>query len=160
MSIQSDSLNSDLIAKARQLVLSRICLENVDPRDLRLCKEEDWFIEKHVCDKQLDGEKDVVSSAARSIEKCLIWRNENKINYLNDSDFPIELHHRSAYILDTNCSTLYIQASKHQKISEWSEVVKNFLIYNVEKFFQQVRQGKGSIVIDCRGAGLRVSTWT
>lgn len=154
MTLPSDSPNNQLITETRQLILSRICLENVHPRDVQLLKEEDWFIDKFVVDTQLNGEKDVVSSAASALESCLLWRMVNKINDLNELDFPLELHQKSAYILDFDASTLYIQASKHQKVAEWSEIARNFLLYNVEKCFQHVRAGKGTLVTDLLGSGI------
>lgn len=148
------SANSEQIEQTRQLLLSRISLDNVDPRDVTLVQDDQWFVERFVLDRQLDGDKDVVSSAAKALEKCLHWRFNECINDLTDRDFPLELHQKSGLLIDASSKVLYVQVAKYRKFAEWSKVSANFLFYNTDKFYRLLGRGQGTVIIDFQGAGL------
>ncbi|CAG2106229.1 unnamed protein product [Medioppia subpectinata] len=92
------------------------------------------------------------------LTNAMRWRKSFGVKDLKESDFPEE-YYRSGSIItygrDRNDATVIIvRANIHKKIHEWSDVMKKFFIYQIEKIDFN-NDGKGvTLILDCSGIGI------
>lgn len=141
-------------SETRKLVLSHLIADQVDPVDIDRINQDDWFIERYLLDKELDGDQDCVKSAAESIVKCLYWRKENNINGLSDSDFPIECHQKPGIVIDEAAKILYFRIAFCLPVSELTEMTTKYLLFKFEQFDRIVGRERGTLIFDYKGATL------
>lgn len=144
----------ETIEKVREIVLQEIGKdpESFDPPDVERVRQDNAYIYRFVEDRY--GKAD---DAAKMLSDALRWRKSFGVNQMKIEDFPREIFQVSElfeFHKDRNSiPTLYLRIDRHRPLPGWKEVIKRFIIFNIERAERiSVLNGTGiGLVVDARG---------
>ncbi|XP_054166034.1 motile sperm domain-containing protein 2-like [Oppia nitens] len=121
--------------------------------DIECIKSNDWQIQRFILENKYNQEL-----ALKGLTAAMRWRKSFGVKEINENDFPEE-YYRSGSIItygrDKNdAKIIIVRANIHKKVNEWSDIMKKFFIYQIEKidFFND---GKGvTLILDCTAIGI------
>ncbi|XP_074605578.1 motile sperm domain-containing protein 2-like [Brevipalpus obovatus] len=145
--------SKEAIDKVRDITLAEvekdpISFEDVDVQ--RVCSD-DAYIYRFVEDRS--GK---IDDAAKMLVETLRWRKSYGVNHMKVEDFPAEIF-RVAELFEfhpdkNGISTLYLRIDRHRPVSKWKEIIRRFIVFNIEqaeKVATQNNKGIG-LVVDAR----------
>ena len=108
---------SSEIEEIRKLFLNHLNQVDFNPDDVRRIKSCDWIINRFLeHEKILHKDKADVNVTAKKLIQAMKWRNEQKVNQLKESDFPMEYFKCGGLFL---CKFNEIVIKFHVKIFRW-----------------------------------------
>ena len=123
--------------------------EEYDRIDLDRIRKTDEMITRFAVDyfEDNDTKHDHVSSIARKVAcklcETLRWRSDFGINYLKDSDFPIEFYQSGLISLSSVVAghqVCVMQIDRLVRLKYWSNLWIKFIVHEIEKTFSAVFQ--------------------
>jgi hypothetical protein len=109
--------------------------------DIECIKANEWQIQRFILEHKYNAE-----SALKALITAMRWRKLFGVHDLNENYFPQEYYRSGSMITygrDLNDATIMIvRANIHKKISEWSDIIKKFFIFQIERI-DFYNDGKG-----------------
>lgn len=125
--------------------------ESFDFCDVERVRHDDDYVYRFVQDRY--GKAD---EASRMLLDALRWRKSYGVNQMKSSDFPQEIFQVGElfeFHKDKNgISTLYLRVDRHRPLPAWKEIIKRFIIFNIERAEKiATENGAGiGLVVDAR----------
>lgn len=134
---------SSVVATLRDRFLSESA-SNPDkyyPEDIDKVKSNDWTVQRFLLYK-----KNNVDEALKALDFAMKWRKSFGVRDIKETDFPREIYQAGGIIQYGHdihgARILIIRANIHKRIKSWDEVLRKYLVFNVEKL-DSTPDGKG-----------------
>jgi hypothetical protein len=149
------SVNTETIARIRNRWAAKGCEHPMlyDRRDVDMVGQKDWWVERFV----LTTKSEELALAA--LDKAMKWRKAFGVNDLTADTFPLEMYRIGEYVAPfakdrEGRPVLWGRGVRHRKCAEWTQLQKQFIVYNYERLDREYSHQGWLIVNDSTGTGL------
>ncbi|ESN99650.1 hypothetical protein HELRODRAFT_84160, partial [Helobdella robusta] len=112
----------------------------------------------HLLNAYLEHNKFDIEKAVAFLHTSLEWRKSFNVKELSASSFPQSLHESNVIFFYSRDKTghkiLHLQSVKMKKDSAYSDMVKRFLVWQIEQEFRANMGKRIVVLLDMCGAGL------
>jgi len=158
MPSESEEINDSLVCELRGRFLCQYSTnhEQYDETDISNIRNNDLIHRRF-----LEFKDSNVEEALKMMVTAMKWRKQIGVNQMSENSFPREYFQMGgifSYGQDVGgAQTIVFRVKANKKISEWTELLKKFIVFLIERENNRFEKNENKgvcIVFDCNGAGI------